>query len=364
MPASFNELNSDQQCEKDLCRNPSARCLEKSSKRLHIGLINNMPDGALKATERQFLSLLDAASEGMSIRLSLFALPNVPRNEFGTEHVGRHYASFESLWETQLDGMIVTGREPQTPKLEDEPYWPSFTRVLDWARANTYSTIWSCLAAHAATLYMDGITRVRNGDKHSGVFECSRMLDHPLIADAPRRFKLPHSRWNGLPDDQLMRCGYRVLTQAAHVGVDTFIKHCRSMFVFFQGHPEYEANTLLLEYRRDIGRFLRGESDVYPLVPQGYFNNEMESALSALQAEAMRSRSEHLLPEVTAILEATSLENTWHSTAVGIYRNWLQYICTQKNLRLLNSKRVEARNAGVILPPTAVAHSHRALPIL
>jgi hypothetical protein len=36
---------------------------ERSGKRLRIGLINNMPDAALKATERQFLSLLESASK-------------------------------------------------------------------------------------------------------------------------------------------------------------------------------------------------------------------------------------------------------------------------------------------------------------
>jgi len=60
---------------------PVCSCIAKSSKSLNIGLINNMPDGALEATERQFLSLLNSASDGMSIRLSLYSLPDVPRNE-------------------------------------------------------------------------------------------------------------------------------------------------------------------------------------------------------------------------------------------------------------------------------------------
>src|SRR2546429_6417390 len=43
--------------------------------------------------------------------------------------------------------------------------------------------------------------------------------------------------------------------------VDMFVKELNSLFVFFQGHPEYEATTLLLEYRRDIKRFLRRERE-------------------------------------------------------------------------------------------------------
>ena len=39
------------------------------SRCIRIGLINNMPDTALEATERQFRSLLATASDGMSVRL-------------------------------------------------------------------------------------------------------------------------------------------------------------------------------------------------------------------------------------------------------------------------------------------------------
>src|SRR5215475_12385881 len=123
MPASLktNPSSLSQQCEKGLCRNPSPQCIEKSSKVLNIGLINNMPDGALEATERQFLSLLDSASDGISVHLSLYVLPDVPRNELGLRHIRDHYSSIERLFETRLDGLIVTGREPLTPNLKDEP---------------------------------------------------------------------------------------------------------------------------------------------------------------------------------------------------------------------------------------------------
>jgi homoserine O-succinyltransferase/O-acetyltransferase len=307
---------------------------ERSSKSITIGLINNMPDGALDATELQFLSLLDSASEGILIRLSFHALPDVPRNELGARHVRNFYSSVENLWGTKLDGLIVTGREPLTPNLRDEPYWENFTEVLEWAKENTYSTVWSCLAAHAALLHMDGIGRIKSNYKHCGVFECDRLSDHPLMTDTPSCFKLPHSRWNGIPEDALTNCGYSVLTRAADAGVDTFVKQHKSFFVFFQGHPEYESNTLLLEYRRDVGRFFRGETNTYPSMPRGYFDQKTVNALTALQNEAM-SRSREDLPEkVSNALGESRIENTWHSTAACIYRNWLEYICTQKQLRL------------------------------
>ena len=43
---------------------------------LTIGLINNMPDPALQATERQFVALLGAAADGLVVRLRPYALPD------------------------------------------------------------------------------------------------------------------------------------------------------------------------------------------------------------------------------------------------------------------------------------------------
>jgi homoserine O-succinyltransferase/O-acetyltransferase len=340
MPVTLNPNPSNyerQSCTRGLCAKPTAECIERSSRELTIGLINNMPDAALEATERQFLSLLDSASESFSIRLALYSLPGVPRNEAGARHVSNFYSSVENLWDKQLDGLIVTGREPLTSNLADEPYWESFTKVVDWAQNNTYSTVWSCLAAHAAILYMDAIDRVRNGHKYCGAFDCDRLLEHSLIAGTPARFKLPHSRWNGVPENELTMHGYLVLTRTAEAGVDTFVKECKSLFVFFQGHPEYEPNALQLEYRRDVGRYLRGETDAYPLMPRNYFDRETEMALMAVESGARQQAREELLADVSGILEKVSIENTWRATATCIYRNWLQHIAMQKKLRLQNS---------------------------
>src|SRR5580692_1821942 len=129
---------------------------------LRIGLINNMPDAALQATERQFATLLGSAADGIPVRLSLYALPDVPRNYEGRLHIERYYSGLEDMWSDGLDALIVTGREPRTQNLMAEPYWRSLTEVLEWAKENTHSTVWSCLAAHAAVLHSDGLARRKN----------------------------------------------------------------------------------------------------------------------------------------------------------------------------------------------------------
>ncbi len=314
---------------------------QRSSRSITIGLINNMPDEALKATERQFLSLLDSASDGMEVRLLHYMLPDVPRQEPARSYLNSFYASVEDLWDGHLDGLIVTGREPLASNLKQEPYWESFTRLAEWAESNTYSTIWSCLAAHAAILHLDGIVRVKRNDKLFGIFECARATDHPLTSAAPPRFRLPHSRWNGAPEEDLAACGYSVLTRSTDAGVDTFIKQRKRLFVFFQGHPEYESDTLLREYRRDIGRYFKGETATCPLIPLGYFDDQTVYALTALRERSLCDRSEKLLLEIWANLGEKRIEKTWNASAITIYRNWLEYICAQKE-RAVRSKRIRA----------------------
>ena len=314
--------------------NPPVEFRESDANCIDIGLVNNMPDAALKATERQFLTLLDAAADGMVVRLTFYALPDVPRTDAGRRHVRGAYSGVDDLWDSHLDGLIVTGTEPKAPNLKDEPYWESLIRVLEWAEHNTHSTAWSCLAAHAALLHMDGIDRRKLSDKRFGVFECARVSDHPLMAAAPSRLPMPHSRWNDLPEDALTSSGYRVLTRSEHAGVDAFVKQTKSLFVFFQGHPEYEANTLLLEYRRDIGRFLRCERETYPPMPQGYFDEETVEALTAVRERALLDRREELLAQFPTALAGERVTSPWRSAAVRVYRNWFLYMCAQKDQRL------------------------------
>ena len=166
-------------------------------------------------------------------------MPDVQRTDLGQRRVSGFYSDINDLWDSHLDGLIVTGTEPRSPNLMDEPYWGSLTGLMDWAERHTHSAVWSCLAAHAAVLHIDGIVRRPLRDKRFGVFECERVSDHPLTATVPARLQMPHSRWNEIAEDALMTCGYRVLTRSEDAGVDAFVKQRKSLFVFFQGHPEY-----------------------------------------------------------------------------------------------------------------------------
>src|SRR5438445_6358423 len=196
-------------------RLPGADCLSRTSpvefrdsdaNCLEIGLVNNMPDAALEATERQFRALLDAAAEGIEVRLTLYGLPDVPRTEWGRHHVSSFYSGIRDLWSRHHDGLIVTGTEPRAADLRDEPYWGSLTRVLEWAERNTHSAVWSCLAAPAAPIQLDGIGRSAFSDKRFGAFACARVTAHHWTAGRPSRVRMPPSRAHAIPEDGLTSC--------------------------------------------------------------------------------------------------------------------------------------------------------------
>jgi homoserine O-succinyltransferase len=299
---------------------------------LEIGLINNMPDAALEATEQQFLSLLAAAVGDCWCHVRFFCLPGVARSQRGRE-LTASYFDLGALWNASLDGLIVTGTEPIAKHLTDEPYWPAFTRVVDWAERHTISTLWSCLASHAAVLHLDGIVRTPLEEKCFGVFACDTIPDRPFTAGLPKQLRIPHARLNGLSENALIAKGYDVITHAREAGVDMFVRKGGSLFLFLQGHPEYGTHSLLNEYRRDIGRFLRGERDHYPPMPRHYFDVATAEAVRAFERKARALRSEALMDDFPVASTGARLVNTWSPSAVQLYRNWLSHLAAGRSAR-------------------------------
>ena len=70
-----------------------------------------------------------------------------------------------------------------------------------------------------------------------------------------------------------------MLTRVGEAGVDMFAKDEPHLALCFQGHPEYDGDTLAREFRRDVGRALparrrRSRRD-------HYYPPEIEGALRA-----------------------------------------------------------------------------------
>jgi homoserine O-succinyltransferase len=302
----------------------------KRTDHLTLALINNMPDPALEDTELQFFELLDIASGDVPVFLRLFSLTGVPRTDRGLRHLNSFYFDFADLWQSQFDGVIITGTEPHHSNLQAEPYWKLLTEVFDWAERNTTSTVLSCLAAHGAAPHLDGIKRHPLPDKQFGVFAATQHRNHELLAHAPALVRFPHSRWNEVRAQELASAGYEILTQSADAGVDLFVKQTKkSLFVHFQGHPEYGSHTLLKEYRRDIKRFLRAERETYPSMPQGYFDEPTVRLLNVFREKALSDRHEELIDSFPESV-VDGLQNSWSSSAACVYQNWLRRLALKR----------------------------------
>jgi homoserine O-succinyltransferase len=301
---------------------------------VHIGLVNNMPDAALRATELQFARLLKEAAHDFDVRLHLFAMPEISRGEVARSRMEGFYADVADLPDAGMDALIVTGAEPRAETLDREPYWPALTRLIDWAQSATISTLFSCLAAHAVVLHLDGIKRRPLPKKISGVFDSLRAGEDPLLTGLPARFAIPHSRKNGLPESDLISNRYRILSRLTDGSADIFLREGRSRFVFLQGHPEYGGETLGREYLRDLARALKGEG-APPDIPENYFDRVTENALQVLSSRQAR------IEDYNDVVMAAVPLQTWRIHALRLYANWIAAIAAEK------SRRRAARPAGL-----------------
>jgi homoserine O-succinyltransferase len=304
---------------------------------VHVGLVNNMPDAAMRATELQFARLLkDAAgtldARVLDVRLHLFSLAAIERGELARSRMEGFYADADTLPMAGIDALIVTGAEPRADNLRQENYWNELAHLIDWAEIGTLSTVFSCLAAHAAVLHLDGIERQMLPRKLSGVFRAERIGGDPLQTGMEAMSHVPHSRRNTIAETELVARGYRILSRISGGGVDSFVRDMpgRSRFLFLQGHPEYGAETLGREYIRDVGRFLRGESAERPAVPENYFDRATENALAALGTTV----GPDALAQYTGVVSGALPLQSWHGHTIKFFANWLAVIVAEKMRRM------------------------------
>ena len=319
----------------DTLRLRSARRICAAATALEIGLVNNMPDAALEATERQFVELLAPAADDIVVRLqAVLAAGRAARRRGPRATWPAAIAISPSCGTRRLDGLIVTGTEPRAPNLKDEPYWPRCASRRLGARQHRFDDLVVSRrarrrAAHrrhrAPTARRQAVRRVR-----------LRLRDaHPPVRRARDRSCGCRIRAATIcAKPTLASCGYRVLTRSAAAGVDTFARSRTTACSYSSRAIRNTRPTRLLrEYRRDIGRFLRGEKSDYPSIPQGYFHRYATSLLNAFREQALGNRREDLLASFPMQSLEAALTNTWRSAAVPIYANWLSYLAAQRAIR-------------------------------
>jgi len=299
--------------------------LRQDIRELHIGLLNMMPDTALAATERQFFRLVGESNQIAQFYMHPFTLRELHRSAETNAYLERYYETFDQIKAQGLDALIITGANVTQPDLALEIFWDPLIDVINWAYANVTSTLCSCLATHAVLQFRYGQKRRPLGFKRWGVF-AHRVVDrtHPLVAGVNTRFDVPHSRFNDVSRAQFEAAGLQVLVESEDAGVHLAVSEDLFRIVFFQGHPEYDINSLLKEYKREVGRFAAGERDDYPPLVQNYFTCQTQAILEEHKDRVITARArKRPIPPLPDALISASLDNTWHDTCEAVINNWM-----------------------------------------
>ncbi|GAA4662979.1 homoserine O-acetyltransferase MetA [Gordonia humi] len=261
---------------------------------LRIAILNLMP---LKVTtETQLLRLL--SNTPLQIEITLLHTATHTSRTTSAAHLESFYSTFDEVADRHFDGLIITGAPIEKLEFEDVDYWPEMTRILDWTRTNVQSTLHVCWGAQAGLFHHYGVGKHEVPQKISGVFEhrLTGSTSH-VLTGFDDVFLAPHSRHTDVYAADIEATGQvDVLATSDEAGV-YLAATADGRQVFVTGHPEYDADTLAREFRRDT------DQGVAVPVPAHYFPGDDPAA---------------------------EPRNRWRGHGHLLYANWLNYCVYQE----------------------------------
>lgn len=295
---------------------------------LRVGLVNTMADGALAATERQFLRLLAGAAPALGIELHACDLPEIPRGPEARRHCDAHYVSLSTLRRARPHAVIVCGANVPDPDLGRLFHRASLEDVIAWSESSVPLAMYSCLATHAVLHYRHGKPRRALPAKRWGVFEHSvAMPEHPLASALPARMMVPHSRWNDVPAGDFVAAGLDVLVVDDEDGGVHLAATPDGRRVYMQGHPEYDPVSLLKEHKREALLFAGGARADEPAPPRGITDEAGMAELAAYVGELGRAvRAGVAPPPYPEAALRPRLADSWRVPTTRMFAAWLAQV--------------------------------------
>jgi len=260
---------------------------------LNLLILNLMPTKMV--TETQLMRKL--SNTPLQVNVELMYTSSHQSQNTDMEYLSSFYTTFEQIRDKRYDGMIITGAPVENMDFEDVDYWPELCEIMEWSKTHVYSTLHICWGAQAGLYYHYGVNKYPLNEKMFGIFEHD-IVDTTchLFHGFDDTFMAPHSRHTAVDAEQI-RSHDELLLLATSKEAGVFAAQsldARHVFVF--GHPEYDAITLALEYRRDVNRGLEIE------VPKHYFPNDDPNEQPVV---------------------------TWRAAGQLLYTNWLNYYVYQ-----------------------------------
>lgn len=269
------------------------RALHQDIRPLRVLILNLMPTKI--ATETQLMRKL--SNTPLQIQVDLLRTKSHEATHVSAGHLETFYRTFEDIENEHYDGLIITGAPVELMEFEEVDYWEELCRIMDWSSTHVHSTLHICWGAQAGLYYHYGIQKYRLPKKASGVFE-HRLLKpkSPLVRGFDDRFYAVHSRNTDVKIEDVEAVDdLEIVAVSDEVGL-YIVKSVDSRRFFVFGHPEYDTDTLKLEYERDVRR------GINPEIPTNYFPDDDPTRAPL---------------------------NVWRSQAQLFYTNWLNYYVYQ-----------------------------------
>ncbi len=232
---------------------------------LRIAILNLMP--TKQATETQLLRLL--GNTPLQVEVTLLRTDSHESRNTERDYLKAFYRTFDEVKDEPFDGLVVTGSPVEQFEFEDVDYWQELLTVMDWADEHVFSSLYICWAAQAALYHFYGIEKHNLNKKLFGVFEHGVLhRGNKLVRGFDDLFMAPHSRHTTIYVSDAARVpDLDILCVSNEAGL-YLAASSEGRRVFATGHSEYDAETLGLEYQRDVAA---GKPIA---VPQNYYPND------------------------------------------------------------------------------------------
>lgn len=261
---------------------------------IKILILNLMPQKIV--TETQLLRLL--ANTPLQLEVEFLYMSSHESKNTHAEHLRQFYKTFAEVEKDYFDGLIVTGAPVENLPFEEVDYWQELVEVFEWSKTHVYSTLHICWGAQAGLYARYGVEKHSLPRKLSGIY-CQEVTQpsSPLMRGFDDEFRSPHSRYTEVRREELAAIDrLQILSRSEEVGLSIVAsKDLREVYSF--GHLEYDRDTLLKEYERDV------QAGKNPHLPEHYFQQDDPTSRPKL---------------------------SWNLPAAQFFTNWVNYAVYQE----------------------------------
>ncbi|MCQ2508797.1 MAG: homoserine O-succinyltransferase [Dorea sp.] len=270
------------------------RAMHQDIRPLNVLILNLMPTKVV--TETQLLRKL--SNTPLQIQVEFLQTASYMPTHVDPSHLQHFYTTFDQIKNRYYDGMIITGAPLDYVKFEDVAYWSELCKIMEWTKSHVHCTFHLCWGAYAGLYYHYGIQKYDLEKKLFGIYHHKILKPtSPLFRGFNDNFLAPHSRATDVRVEDIEAVPELEVLAVTEDGSLTMAKTTNSRQFFVTCHAEYDAETLSLEYWRDMAKGLTSVD-----FPVNYFPGDD--------------------PNKTPIV-------TWRATGQLLYSNWLNFYVYQ-----------------------------------